>query len=276
MTLLAHITDLHLLEAKPDARRGAAQRRLAYLTLGRPIDPADRRRRALAALAEAREAGADHLLVTGDLTEDGTDEQFEVLAEVLAESRWKPGAVTLVPGNHDAYADGDAFRRALTGPLRAYQHTSDPGAPVFLRDVTILPLSTACPQPYTRSAGAIAGHELYAAARVAEVTRLGGRALVLAMHHPPRRRGSVWQWLDGLRHHAEITALLEAHDHAHVVHGHTHLMTDRPVRPGAGPRVFSAEAVVESRSPVRVYKARHGRLFPEERAAPRALSLAFA
>lgn len=261
MTRIAHLTDLHLLEADHHARVGHHRRRLAYLTIGRANDAAERRTRALRALASARHA--DHVVVTGDLTEDGLDAQFLVLAEVFAASGIPPERVTLVPGNHDAYDDGAAFDRALAGPLRAFAATSARGAPVFLRDAAILPISTAFQQPYTRSAGAIEGRELEAAARVAEQSRLAGRALVLAMHHPPMRRFPVVQWIDGLLHHREICAVLEAHDHAHVLHGHTHELSDRAVRPGASPRIFSTGAVVDNDAPVRFYHARHGRLWPE-------------
>jgi 3',5'-cyclic AMP phosphodiesterase CpdA len=265
MTQIAHISDLHLLEPGHAGRRGVERRRLAYLTVGRPNDAARRRRRAARALEAARASLCDHVLITGDLTEDGLDEQFEILAELLAESGLPPEGVTLLPGNHDVYADGAAFERALRGPLSAFARTSAPGVPLFFRDAAILPLTTAFQQPYAWSEGSIVGHELEAAARIAEQSRLGGRALVLAMHHPPYRRFLPWHWIDGLREHAAVGAILEAHDHVHVVHGHTHTAADRAVRPGATPRIFSTEAVVASAAPVRVYHARHGRLWPAAR-----------
>jgi hypothetical protein len=50
----------------------------------------------------------------------------------------------------------------------------------------------------------------------------------------------------------------------HVLHGHTHVAVDRSVRSGATARIFSAEAVVDSASPLRLYRTQHGRLCPEE------------
>jgi 3',5'-cyclic AMP phosphodiesterase CpdA len=94
------------------------------LSLGRPIEPRERRERVARALAEVRASGVDHLLITGDLTEDGAPEQFEVLAEVLGDSRIPPDHITLVPGNHDAYAGADNYAAALEGPLRAYARTA--------------------------------------------------------------------------------------------------------------------------------------------------------
>jgi 3',5'-cyclic AMP phosphodiesterase CpdA len=263
MTHLAHLSDLHLLEPDHDGRRGLERRRLAYLSAGRPHDAEARKRRAVRALTAARRSGADHVLVTGDLTEDGIDAQFEVLAEVLHESGLQPTQVTLVPGNHDAYADPEAFARALRGPLSAYAETSTPGVPVPVGEATVLPVSTAMAQPYQLAAGAIERPELESAVKLAKDGRKGGRALVLAMHHPPmRRRVPLMQWLDGLRDHEALGTILADHEHVHVVHGHAHEQTDRGVRPGASPRIFGADAVVSGAAPVRHYRARHGRLAP--------------
>lgn len=263
MTHIAHLSDLHLLEAKHGARRGLSRRRLAYLSAGRPHDAADRRRRALGALLAARRSGADHVLVTGDLTEDGIDEQYEVLAEVLHESGLSPTSVTLIAGNHDVYASRDAFARALEGPLAAYAETSTPGVPVVLRDLSVLPVSTAMPQPYHFSAGSIERPAIESTAAFARDSKRGGRALVVAMHHPPKRRANpVMQWFDGFRDHVAVQVILEAHDHVHVLHGHTHEVSDHGVRPGATPRIFGTDAVVTCEAPVRYYEASHGRLVP--------------
>ena len=77
-------------------------------------------------------------MITGDLTEDGHLAQFEVLAELLAESRISPSRITLVPGNHDAYCEGGAFAEAMAGPLKAYAATSECGSPITLRDATLV------------------------------------------------------------------------------------------------------------------------------------------
>jgi 3',5'-cyclic AMP phosphodiesterase CpdA len=275
MTQVAHLSDLHLLEDNHDERRGSARRRLAYISLGRPYAPRARRERAAAALASARLSGADHLVLTGDLTEDGTAPQFTILAELLAASGWAPQRVTLVPGNHDAYDGVTAWEQALSGPLAAYRPTSTLGAPVRLAGLTLLPLSTALAQHYTRSIGGFQAGALAGAATLAEETRRAGEALVLAMHHPPRRHPvAPMQWIDGFRDHAAATALLGAHDHLHVLHGHTHEATDHAVRPGAAPRIFSTEAVVDGAAPLRLYRARHARLWPEPRVEVARLALA--
>lgn len=259
MTLLAHLSDLHLVEARHRSRRGLERLRLSYLTLGRTVDAAARLHRARAALAAARSAGADHLVVTGDLTEDGTDAQLELVAELLHESGLDPERVTLVPGNHDGYADPASWRRALEGPLRAFADSCAPSAIVPLDDAFVLPLSTLRPQPFTRSAGVVGAQQLDALARW--VRRLGRRRpVIVAQHHPPHAFAPGLHWLDGLLDHEALGAVLAAHAHVHVLHGHTHARSDRDHGSPSRPRVYGASAVFAGGAPLRLYRVADERL----------------
>jgi 3',5'-cyclic AMP phosphodiesterase CpdA len=98
MTILAHLSDLHLIERNHRQRQGLARQRLMFLSAGSPLEAEARMQRVAASLQAARRGGADHILITGDLTEDGVDSQFELLAEVLHASGIDPQRVTLVPG----------------------------------------------------------------------------------------------------------------------------------------------------------------------------------
>lgn len=89
---LAHLSDLHLLEDACALRRGPAGLRLRFCSFLRPLDPEERRDRLKRALRSAVQAGAHHLLITGDLTEDGHDDQFEVLACELRRAPLPPEA----------------------------------------------------------------------------------------------------------------------------------------------------------------------------------------
>jgi Icc protein len=263
MATIAQLSDLHLVEDHYQQRSFSTRARLSCLSLGRPIVPQERRERVAGALAEVRASGVDHLVITGDLTEDGSPAQFEVLAEVLAESHIPAERITLVPGNHDAYDAAANYEAALAGPLRPYAKTSTILSPLVHRDVTLVPVSTAFHQSPLRSAGAIAKEELETLQRIVHDRAFAGRPLVLVQHHPPGRHFvPAFQWIDGLLEHAELSAMAESQPHLHVVHGHTHRAVNRRVRRDEAPRVFSALAVVESENALRLYDASPAGLTP--------------
>jgi Icc protein len=263
MTRIAHLSDLHLLETEHQQRDAAGRFRLSFLSFFRRLDQEERRARVRSALLAYKVSGAEHLVVTGDLTEDGTDAQFEVLAEILAESRIDPSAVTLAAGNHDGYCDAGAFDRALSGPLRAFAPTSRPGSITVLDDLVIVPVSTVIKQPISRSAGLIAHEHLHWVDSLATRMRGKGRALAMAQHHPPfGHTMAAINWIDGLQNHHSVTGLLQRHSELHVLHGHRHRSSDHaPVGDGT-PRVFGATACVDHQAPLRLYEACDGRLWP--------------
>jgi 3',5'-cyclic AMP phosphodiesterase CpdA len=263
MATIAQLSDLHLVEDHYQERPFSTRSRLSCLSFGRPLEPRERRQRVARALAEVRANGVDHLVITGDLTEDGAPEQFEVLAEVLADARIPADRITLVPGNHDAYDAAENYAAALEGPLRAYAPTSTIVSPLAFRDVTLVPVSTAFHQTPLRSAGAIAPVDLRALQQIVRDPAFRGRPLVFVQHHPPGRHFfPPFQWVDGLLEHAVLSAMTEQTGHLHVVHGHTHRSVNRSVRQGEAPRVFSALAVVESENALRLYDASPAGLTP--------------
>jgi 3',5'-cyclic AMP phosphodiesterase CpdA len=275
MTLLAHISDLHLLERGHEKRRGLARQRLAYLSSGVPLDAEWRIRQAVFALQTAHRVGADHTIVTGDLTEDGDRAQFEVLAEVLYRSGLDPETVTLVPGNHDAYSERDAWSRALEGPLRAFRRTSSPGAHTLLSAAVILPVSTAVEgQWFTRSSGAIRDADVHTVRCFASRPDLREHAIVVAQHHPPSSRALLpLHWLDGVQNAVSMRDLLLERTRVHVLHGHVHREITRALCGRANAQVFAAPAVrqkdpMNAPARVRLYRAEGGTLTETVVAAP--------
>ena len=121
MRRIAHLSDVHLIA--PNSSRATYGLRSRALRFGRTSDPSLRARKLAAALQAVVASGADHLVVSGDLTELGDDAEFELFAEVLEAAGIPAENVTLVPGNHDAYTTADGWSRALEGPLAL--HPSD-------------------------------------------------------------------------------------------------------------------------------------------------------
>jgi Icc protein len=273
LSRIAHLSDVHMLASRPGRSRAPYDLSTRFVSIGRRLDPRSRARKLSRAMGAAQRAGARHFVLSGDLTEMGAPAEYEAFAEVLEETRIPAERITLVPGNHDAYSGPDAWKRAMRGPLAPFARTSasEPGRLVDLDDVALLPLDVALHQPVTGSSGELTGDAADALERRLKDPALAGKAVVVVQHHPPYPHDrSVWQWIDGLRGWARAMDLLTRFRHAHVLHGHLHVASDRPVdraplpfAPRARSRVFGAPAIVDDpdhRSRVRLYDVRDGGL----------------
>lgn len=258
MTRIAHLSDLHLLEPAVRTRKGTDWFRVHYLSLRRSLDYVARRARAEQALRAARDHGFDHLVITGDLTEDGALVQYEVLADVLEASGIPASKITLVPGNHDAYGAAMPWDAAITGPLARWAATSREGGAAWLDDCVIVPVSSAVPQTFLRSSGRVEVDSLDHVGAIA--SREPGRPVVIAQHHPPY--AVMHQWVHGLLNHEEVTGLLEARDNVTVLHGHIHRRKERGLYAGGPLRIFSPFAVADNVAPLRMYEVADGLLHP--------------
>ncbi|HEX3689782.1 MAG TPA: phosphodiesterase [Solirubrobacteraceae bacterium] len=153
----------------------------------------------------------DVLLITGDLVEHGTDEEYEVVHRLLAAA---PVPVHVLPGNHDLR---EQMRAAfgLPGDAAApIQYSADLGPMRLVTLDTIIP--------------GRAGGELDAARLTwldAELALAPDQPTLLAMHHPPARTG-IAPWdaigLDG-GSLAAVEEIVERHPQVQrIVAGHIH------------------------------------------------------
>jgi Icc protein len=201
------------------------------------------------------------LLITGDLTEEGSDDQFEALARILLEGPWAPERVTLLPGNHDGYCSLDGFERALQGPLRPFARTSRNVEPLFMDGLALIPISTLRAQHYIRSGGELRASDLARIKALSASSELRSRAVVLGMHHPPLTVGLPGgHWLDGLAGHWGVLKMLRELEHCHAICGHVHRSFSRRVRLQGPAQLFAAPAVVDNPQPLRLYRVEAGKV----------------
>lgn len=272
-TRIAHLSDVHTLD--PEHRRSGARYRVAtkFVSLGRPVDPRARAKKLARGLAAAKASGAEHVVITGDLTELGDPTEFEHFANLLDEAGMKEGAVTLVPGNHDAYTSASAWRRALEGPLRRYASASatDPGKVVDRGEIVFLPIDTSYFQSMARSGGMFTPEAARRVQARIDDPAMRDKSIVLVMHHPPFERHSnpLSEWIDGLRGCKHVLEMLARHARVQILHGHLHRAVDRIVDLGKGvagmanrARILGAPAIVDDDEVprVRLYDLRDGLL----------------
>lgn len=255
---IAHLSDVHLI-ADRSARFDYRLRRSA-VRFGRSPEPRARADKLARALGAAAASGADHLVISGDLTELGDDAEFELFAEVLSAARLAPEDVTLVPGNHDAYTSERGWARALAGPLAPWAASSAGAREVRVvdrGDVVLLAADVTRFQSVVWSGGELTRAAAEEIDRRLSDPAIARRTAVLAIHHPPfaKHEHPAYRLVDSLRGAERVSALLQRHPNLHLVHGHFHRALDRP-------RSFGAPAVADDagEARVRLYEAAGGTL----------------
>jgi 3',5'-cyclic AMP phosphodiesterase CpdA len=263
MFKLAHISDPHL-GPLPAVRVAELMNKrffgwLSWVRRRRDLH----RPEVLAALAADLEGlAADHLVVTGDLTNIALPAEFAQVGRWL-ETLGAPGAVTVVPGNHDAYvavpwensfAKWSAFMACEEGAAGASGAEAFP----FVRHrgpAAIIGLSSAQPTPLFQAHGTLGAAQLERLGVL--LRRLGeaGRFRIVLLHHPPSP-GKV-AWRKRLVDAAAFRKVIAEAGAELILHGHDHTF-GRETLPGPGGPVPvigvpSASAGHDGRHPVAHY-----------------------
>jgi 3',5'-cyclic AMP phosphodiesterase CpdA len=224
MFRLAHLSDPHLGPLpEPRLRELAGKRVLGYLNWR-----LNRGRGALrptevdALIRDIRAHAPDHTCVTGDIVNLALDGELAPALEWLA-SIGRPAAVSVVPGNHDAYVRG-ALHRATEawGPYLKPDEGEAGRFPYVRRRgrVAVIGLSSAvATAPFMATGTFDAGQALRLAATLDHLGREGLFRVVL-IHHPPTR-GAI-HWGARLIGADRLRAVLRRAGAELVLHGHTH------------------------------------------------------
>lgn len=197
--LLAQLTDTHVVD--PDQDPDEHDQLL--------VDNNERLRLAVERLnAESVQPVA--VLATGDLTDNGTAAEMEILAELLEPLR---APVLALPGNHDVR---ETFRPAFDMPWATEDDHLSWATDVG--DLHIIGLDTLRP-------GSHAG--LFDAERQQWLTEAlaasGNRPTVVAMHHPPFHSGIHWMDTMSLEGMSEFRKIIASRSNViRIVCGHIH------------------------------------------------------
>lgn len=187
--ILAQISDTHI--RADDAGAAAAQLRRA--------------------LAGARDYGADVILLTGDLVNDERDEEYSVLADVIADP---PAPLFVLPGNHD---DRERLRARLSG------HHYLPRSGVLSYAIENFPVRVVCLDQIVP--GETYGLLTQAGARWLDETLAAApdKPTIVALHHPPFSTHDMLFDTIGLRDADLFASVLERHHQVvRVICGHHH------------------------------------------------------
>lgn len=185
-------------------------------------------------IAEGFRRGADHVILSGDLTALAVDAEFEGVLRALGDLGGRPERLTVVPGNHDVFTPGSVrkgrfeswFGHLLGSDLPRWQVEGPwPLVRLIGDDLAVVGLSSARVPPVPGiAAGRVGEKQLAALERICDHPKLKGRSIHVVVHHAPLR----WDGTIDRRDHglADARALLEVCTRGRVaaIHcGHIHL-----------------------------------------------------
>jgi 3',5'-cyclic AMP phosphodiesterase CpdA len=222
--LVAHFSDVHALSLHGVSPLAFVNKRFAggvnLLLRRRNKHPV----RLFEALVEdLNRVRPDHVVVTGDLTNLSLDPEFALAREILDRIEIGPGAVSLVPGNHDVYVWAARLRHAYQMALAPYATGDGEAAPSFplvrvRGPIAIVGISTALPSPVPLADGWVGKEQLAAVEKALDAHR--DKFRIVLIHHPPvDNRHAI---LRGLRDRGKLQAVLARTGAELILHGHEH------------------------------------------------------
>lgn len=220
MFILAHLSDPHL-GPLPTVKplELFSKRGLGYINWLRKRRAIHRPELLGRVVADLKTRAPDHVAVTGDLVNLSMTTEFAP-ARAWLETLGVPAAVTLVPGNHDAYVraaahlavrDWGDYMRGDGGENFPFVRRRGP--------LALIGLSTSVPTLPLAATGRLHGGQID---RLGDVLASLGQENIfraVLIHHPPTEGGSYFRRLTDA---AALRDVLRRHGAELVLHGHNH------------------------------------------------------
>lgn len=238
MFSLAHMSDLHIGPLpRPRGRELLNKRVFGYLNWHNSRKSIHHRPTLDRLAADLREMRPDHIAITGDIVNLGLRDEY-LLALDWLHQLGDADAISVVPGNHDAYVP--LWKEPGIGRWNAFmtndgesEHinaSSRSGFPYLRRrgDIAIIGLSSAIPTMPLIAAGRLGAGQRRRFADMLQQLRGENLFRVVLIHHPPLHLAG--NWVRGLRDAAELRRIIRDFGADLVLHGHDHNHSIRRLR----------------------------------------------
>ena len=218
MFVLAQLTDLHM-AAKPRLSELMNKRLLGFINWQRKRKFVHRPEVLDAITRDVKQQAADHIAVTGDLTNLSLPTEYK-RARTWLDALGTARDVTVIPGNHDVYV-----RAAVQSPAAfwgVYMRGDDgqSGFPFVRRrgNVALIALSSGVPTGPFMATGRLGQQQLSGLTEALTQTRDLFR--VVLIHHPPLSPPA--RYMRRLVDSADLRHVLAEHGGELLIHGHDH------------------------------------------------------
>ncbi|MCK9193623.1 MAG: metallophosphoesterase [Nevskia sp.] len=220
---LAHLSDphLHFRALTQESPSGLSKRSLSRWSWSRGRGELQRPEVLAAAVDDIRSHNADHIAISGDITNFSFPGEFSAAAAWFA-TLGEAENVSVIPGNHDALV-AVPWREGL-GHWQPWMTADAPGAEPFpyLRvrgPMALIGLSSALPTPPAFASGRLGIPQLLRLEALLEETKARGLCRVVMLHHPPT--DGVVTVRKALRDRTAFRAVLARAGAEMVLHGHS-------------------------------------------------------
>jgi 3',5'-cyclic AMP phosphodiesterase CpdA len=228
MFRLAHVSDPHF-RSFAGARLGEFLNKRAVGALNIAVN---RRRKHKMELLDAlgedlRAQRPDHVALTGDLSNVAIEGEWRQALRWIAATGTAPDAMTIIPGNHDAYVADVVERRAFETLFADYQSSdvaqTAPATYPFVRfrgPLALVAINSCVPTGDLGAWGTIGEAQLARVEALLGAPGLSGKARVVLLHHPPvKLKGGEER---NLKDRDAFAAVLARAGAELVLHGHDH------------------------------------------------------
>jgi 3',5'-cyclic AMP phosphodiesterase CpdA len=246
---VAHFSDLHVLALEGvSVTRFLNKRITGWVNLRLKREHSHKPAHVRAVARAVAQAGVDHVVITGDLTNLALEQEFSAVRRLLDEELgMDPRHVTIVPGNHDLYTAGALRARRFT---RFFEPYMDGDLPELAADLAlgrfpfvklrgplaIIGLSSAVPRPPIVAAGELGSVQLEGLERILAHDEVKRRTPLFVLHHPLHNPPSrLKSWMKGLRDAPSLVDAVAGVQHGLLVHGHLHgrIQRAQPTKAGS-------------------------------------------
>lgn len=232
---IAHLSDLHVLAPLGvELRRVLFNKRVTgYANLLMKRARVYRREYLLAVLEHAAGA-ADHVVVTGDITNLSLEGEYHEALRLLDQVA-RHTELSVIPGNHDIYLPAVHHERRFPHHFSRYMQSDLPELALELAaghfpfvklrgPAAIIGVTSAVPRPPFVSAGYVGHEQLAALERILQHPEVAQRTPIVLIHHSPfDSRFRIEQLRGGLVDARALRGTLATVPHGLLLYGHLHV-----------------------------------------------------
>ena len=243
---IAHVSDLHVLSPLGvEWRKILFNKRITALANLLLVRARMFRRDYLDAVLAAAARNADHVVVTGDVTNMSLESEYKE-AERMLQAVARTVEVTVIPGNHDVYLPHVRREGRFSRHFNSFFESDLPELAVdtpggrfpcvrLRGPVAIIGLSSAVPRPPFVSSGHLGRQQLEALTRILVHPAVACRTPIVLVHHDPMdSRFRLEQLRSGLTDARALRDALRNVARGLVLFGHVHVRTRSELLTDAG------------------------------------------